>query len=113
MMPGLDGFAFLSTLHTEPSTQALPVILLSARAGEEAILEGLHAGADDYLVKPFSARELLARVQARLEIARLRKEAEIAWHRLYDLFQQAPAVICILRGPQHVYELANPLYHNW
>ena len=53
----------------------MPVILLSARAGEESRVEGLDAGADDYLIKPFSARELVARVNAHLELARLRREA--------------------------------------
>jgi PAS domain S-box-containing protein len=52
------------------------VILLSARAGEESRVEGLESGADDYLVKPFSARELQARVTARLEIARIRRESD-------------------------------------
>jgi PAS domain S-box-containing protein len=75
MMPGMDGFAMLSALRADPATRLIPVIMLSARAGEEAILEGLHAGADDYLIKPFSAREVLARVQARLEINELRREA--------------------------------------
>jgi PAS domain S-box-containing protein len=78
MMPGLDGFALLRALRADPRTATLPVILLSARAGEESRVEGLEAGADDYLVKPFSAKELLARVGARLEIARLRREAETA-----------------------------------
>ncbi|HEX6800562.1 MAG TPA: ATP-binding protein [Ktedonobacterales bacterium] len=76
MMPELDGFALLRTLRGDPATRALPVILLSARAGEEATVEGLEAGAEDYLIKPFSAREVLSRVAARLEIARLRREAE-------------------------------------
>jgi PAS domain S-box-containing protein len=75
MMPRLDGFGLLKELRADPRTQALPVILLSARAGEEARVEGLQAGADDYLTKPFSARELLARVGSALEIARLRREA--------------------------------------
>jgi PAS domain S-box-containing protein len=61
-------------LNADPRTQAVPVIMLSARAGEESQIEGIEAGADDYLVKPFSARELLVRVKARLEIARLRRE---------------------------------------
>jgi signal transduction histidine kinase len=72
MMPGMDGFRLLAELRATPATSAVPVILLSARAGEEATLEGLAAGADDYLVKPFSARELLARVDAQLAMARLR-----------------------------------------
>jgi PAS domain S-box-containing protein len=74
MMPELDGFGLLQSLRSNKRTQAIPVIMLSARAGEEASVEGLHAGADDYLVKPFHARELLARVRVNLELARLRKE---------------------------------------
>ncbi|MEO6887425.1 MAG: ATP-binding protein [Ktedonobacteraceae bacterium] len=75
MMPGLDGFALITALRADPRTRTIPIILLSARAGEEATIVGLKAGADDYLVKPFTARELLVHVEARLEIARLRHEA--------------------------------------
>ncbi|HEX2678438.1 MAG TPA: ATP-binding protein, partial [Polyangiales bacterium] len=82
MMPGLDGFGLLHALRADPSTKAIPVIMLSARAGEESRLEGLAAGADDYLVKPFSARELAARVRLHLENARLRRAAE---ERLVDV----------------------------
>ncbi|MGH7319393.1 MAG: ATP-binding protein, partial [Candidatus Rokuibacteriota bacterium] len=74
MMPRLDGFALLRALRAEAGTRSIPVILVSARAGEESRVEGLDAGADDYLVKPFSARELLARVNAHLELARVRRE---------------------------------------
>ncbi len=76
MMPGLDGFELLKALRTQPSTKNVPVVLLSARAGEESRSEGMDAGADDYMVKPFSARELTARVGAHLRLARLRKGAE-------------------------------------
>jgi PAS domain S-box-containing protein len=76
MMPGMDGFALLQALRANPRTRTVPVILLSARAGEEARSEGMEAGADDYLVKPFNARELLARVSAHLKIATVRKDAE-------------------------------------
>ncbi|MGE5374754.1 MAG: PAS domain S-box protein, partial [Bacteroidota bacterium] len=76
MMPGLDGFQLLRELRSEPSTGLVPVMMLSARAGEEARVEGMEAGADDYLVKPFSARELLARIRAIIEIARIRRQAE-------------------------------------
>ena len=76
MMPKIDGFQLLAALRTEADTRTLPIVMLSARAGEEARIEGLNAGADDYLIKPFSARELQARVAAHLEMARLRKEAE-------------------------------------
>jgi signal transduction histidine kinase len=75
MMPGLDGFALLKALRANPATSTLPVILLSARAGEESRVEGIEAGADDYLVKPFTARELLARVTTHLEMSRLRSQA--------------------------------------
>ncbi|MCO6417132.1 ATP-binding protein [Siccirubricoccus sp. KC 17139] len=75
MMPRLDGFGLLRALRADPGLAEVPVILLSARAGEEAEVEGLDAGADDYLIKPFSARELLARVSANLSLARIRREA--------------------------------------
>jgi PAS domain S-box-containing protein len=75
MMPGLDGFSLLQALRNDPKLRDVPVILLSARAGEEAKVEGLDAGANDYLTKPFSARELLARVRANIDMATLRREA--------------------------------------
>jgi signal transduction histidine kinase len=75
MMPHLDGFGLLEELRSAPETAPIPVIVVSARAGEESSVEGLDAGADDYLVKPFSARELVARVRTNLELARLRAEA--------------------------------------
>ncbi|QRO01235.1 response regulator [Archangium violaceum] len=75
MMPRLDGFGLLRALREDSRTHTVPIILLSARAGEEATVEGLGAGADDYLTKPFSARELVARVGAALTIARMRQEA--------------------------------------
>ncbi len=75
MMPRLDGFGLLAALRNDPALRDVPVLLLSARAGEEAKVEGLSAGADDYLTKPFSARELLARVRANLDVAALRRES--------------------------------------
>ena len=75
MMPRLGGFGLLRELRADPRLQAVPFILLSARAGEEAAVEGLEAGADDYLIKPFSARELLARVQTQRTMSQLRAEA--------------------------------------
>jgi signal transduction histidine kinase len=78
MMPRLDGFGLLRRLRADPLTRAIPIILLSARAGEETVLEGLAQGADDYLVKPFTARELEARIGAHLQLTRLRREAEEA-----------------------------------
>ncbi len=75
MMPHVDGFGLLQRLRADPTLREIPVIVLSARAGEEAKVEGLRMGADDYLVKPFSARELLARVAANIELARTRAQS--------------------------------------
>ena len=72
MMPGMDGFELLHLIRTREAISKVPVMLLSARAGEEASAEGLRAGADDYVTKPFSARELVARVESRITQARLR-----------------------------------------
>ena len=74
MMPRLDGFGLLRELRIDPITRTIPVILLSARAGEESHVEGLQHGADDYLIKPFSARELLARVESHVKMAKARTE---------------------------------------
>jgi len=76
MMPGLDGFELLRELRRDPRTQDIPVLILSARAGEEARVSGLDAGADDYITKPFSARELRARVGSLLNLSRARRDAE-------------------------------------
>ncbi|WP_063777306.1 ATP-binding protein [Scytonema millei] len=75
MMPRLDGFGLLQALRADSQTREVPVILLSARAGEDSRVEGLERGADDYLIKPFSARELLARVEANLQLGQLRQQA--------------------------------------
>ena len=75
MMPKLDGFGLLRAIRESAELRELPVLMLSARAGEEAKVEGLDAGADDYLTKPFSARELFSRVASSISIARVRREA--------------------------------------
>ena len=110
MMPGLDGFEVMKELQTDPQTSRVPVILLSARAGEEARIEGLEAGACDYLVKPFSARELRARVDAQIMRAVVRANQEAHAQRLVEIFKQAPVAIAILQGPDHTYEFANQPY---
>ncbi len=74
MMPELDGFGLLRELRSDSRTRDVPILLLSARAGEEARVDGLAAGADDYITKPFNARELLARIESSLELAKLRRE---------------------------------------
>ncbi|WP_406306832.1 SpoIIE family protein phosphatase [Streptomyces sp. NBC_00885] len=74
MMPRMDGFELVRALRADPRTARLPIVLLTARAGEEESVQGRHAGADDYLAKPFSARQLLARVRTGLELSRLREQ---------------------------------------
>ncbi|RUP00538.1 ATP-binding protein [Hyphomicrobium sp.] len=76
MMPGMDGFALLHAIRADSALAGVPVILLSARAGEEARIEGLEEGADDYLTKPFTARELIARVTANIQLAQMRRDVE-------------------------------------
>lgn len=76
MMPDIDGLALLKRLRDDSDTKALPIVLLSARAGEEARIEGIKSGADDYLIKPFSARELIARIDANLKLAQVRRQAD-------------------------------------
>jgi PAS domain S-box-containing protein len=75
MMPQLDGFGLLEKLRADPTLREIPVILLSARAGDEARTEGIEAGADDYLTKPFSGMELLARIRTTLDLQRVRMES--------------------------------------
>lgn len=76
MMPVMDGFELLVALRSDAQTRSLPIVMLSARAGEEARVEGIEAGADDYLVKPFSARELMARVGTQWALVQMRRQAE-------------------------------------
>ena len=123
MMPRLDGFQLIARLRADQRTRGIPVILLSARAGEESRVQGMEAGADDYLVKPFSARELVARVEGRIQIDRGRRESdtvrerllaavEVERARLQELLRQAPAAIAVLRGPDHRYVSANSEYER-
>ncbi|TFW16959.1 response regulator, partial [Massilia arenosa] len=110
MMPVLDGFGLIAQLRADPRLRDVPVVLLSARAGEEARIEGLNAGADEYLVKPFSARELTTRVESLLLRARIRAVERAHGDRLRRVFQEAPAAIAIMRGPEHVFDSVNDRY---
>ena len=89
MMPGMSGLELVAALRQAPHTAGVPVMLLSARAGQEASIEGLEAGADDYLVKPFNAAELLARVRANVELSRLRGHHARWRNALVDSLQDA------------------------
>jgi PAS domain S-box-containing protein len=91
MMPKVDGFELIAALRKHPDLREVSVLLLSARAGEEAKVEGLAAGADDYLIKPFSARELVARVRANLDLAALRRESRESLRRLNESLEKQVA----------------------
>ncbi|MFO1500224.1 MAG: response regulator [Verrucomicrobiota bacterium] len=75
MLPNLDGIELVKALRGDRDLKVIPVVLLSARAGEEARVQGLKHGADDYLIKPFSHRDLLARLESHLELAQVRQTA--------------------------------------
>ena len=87
MMPRLDGVGLVRALRADPALRAIPIILLSARAGEEARVEGVQTGADDYLTKPFSAVELVARVNSHLALAAARRDAEASLRHRELLFR--------------------------
>jgi PAS domain S-box-containing protein len=110
MMPEMDGFQLLAALRADASLRSLPVVMLSARAGEESRSEGLESGADDYLVKPFSARELLARVDAQLVRAKLRGLEERQSERMRGIFRDAPVGLAIVSGHELRFEFANQRY---
>lgn len=104
MMPVMDGIALLKEVKSDPETAMLPVILLTARAGEESRIEGYETGADDYLVKPFSAKELIARIRSQVNLNKTRDHYR---QQLKNLFMQAPMAVSILKGEDMVVELAN------
>ncbi|MDY0743337.1 ATP-binding protein [Paucibacter sp. R3-3] len=112
MMPRMDGEQLLRRIRADEATRMLPVLMLSARAGDEARIEGLNLGADDYLVKPFSARELVARVEVLLVRVRMREERDALDRRLADVFRYAPVGLALLRGPQFRFEFANAAYRR-
>ena len=101
MMPNLDGFGLLSTIRKDPALREIPVIMLSARAGDESRVEGLQIGANDYLVKPFSGRELTARIETQLALADLREKSEQERDRLFALLDGAPFSLTVYEGPAH------------
>jgi signal transduction histidine kinase/CheY-like chemotaxis protein len=112
MMPHLDGFALLSEIRGDPKLRELPVLLLSARAGEEARTEGITAGADEYISKPFSAKELIARVQTTLELHRIRHDAR---EQFEALLSQAPVGVYLVDADfriRHVNPIAQAAFKN-
>jgi signal transduction histidine kinase/ActR/RegA family two-component response regulator len=111
-LPGPDGLDLVHSVRADPTLRAVPMLLLSAFSSEEARLDALAAGADDCLVKPFSARELVARVENQLMRARLHQIEGAVNRRLSRVFQQVPAAVALLAGPEHRFEFANPAYEK-
>ncbi|KAG8934383.1 hypothetical protein FRC01_003340 [Tulasnella sp. 417] len=89
MMPGMDGIQFVGAIRERPRISWTPVILLTARAGEEARVEGLTSGADDYISKPFKTQELVARVHLHLNLGKRKRE-------LLNLFEERTKEIKIV-----------------
>lgn len=104
MMPIMDGIQLLKEIKENVELNQIPVILLTARAGEESKIEGYKTGADDYLVKPFSARELIARIESQIRIAKKRDAAE---QNIYNLFEGVPFGVAILKGDDLVIDYIN------
>ncbi|HET6280207.1 MAG TPA: ATP-binding protein [Polyangia bacterium] len=96
MMPQLDGFGVIRELRADDELRTIPVILLSARAGEEARVEGLGGGADDYLVKPFSSRELLMRVHTLVSSAEMHRRVSDARAQFETLLNEAPLGVYVV-----------------
>jgi len=101
MMPGLNGFDLVAAIRADPAVAATPVLMLSARAGAEAVDEGFAGGADDYLLKPFRSQELVDRVASRLsavtrERDRQRREAQLDLVHLDSALQATDSVAGIL-----------------
>ncbi|HEY8975453.1 MAG TPA: ATP-binding protein, partial [Burkholderiaceae bacterium] len=90
MMPGLDGFGLLRRLREDDELKATSVVLVTARAHEQAAIDGLLAGADDYVAKPFASRELVARIGAQLELSRVRRHGE---RRVRELLALMPVAV--------------------
>ena len=108
MMPRLDGFGLLRAIRSSPALSSLSVVMLSASAEEAARIEGLDAGADDYLVKPFPPRELRARLNTQLELSRARRHRVAERDRLHELLSRIPALVSFLSGPELVFQFAHP-----
>ena len=106
-MPVMDSIGLLKEIKGNKATANIPVILLTARAGEDSKMAGWEMGADDYLVKPFSAKELVARITAQIRMVKLRQSLE---GNVRNLFLQSPAAIAVLQGPQHIFEFTNAVY---
>jgi signal transduction histidine kinase/DNA-binding response OmpR family regulator len=108
MMPSTSGVQMIAEMRKLPELRSTPVLVLSAKEDEELMLELLEDGAHDFVVKPFSERELVVRVRNLVVAEQARGEVERQKRLLHSLFMQAPTMMAVLRGPEHVVALANP-----
>jgi signal transduction histidine kinase/ActR/RegA family two-component response regulator len=104
MMPVMDGIQLLTEIKNNKETEHIPVVLLTARAGEESKIEGWETGADDYLVKPFTAKELIARIEAQIKLKRKR---DTALQSIYNIFREVPFAVAVLKGEDLIIEFIN------
>ncbi|PLS74835.1 MAG: hypothetical protein CYG61_10560 [Actinobacteria bacterium] len=111
MMPGLDGLGLVRALRAGPNA-LLPIVMLSARAGEESAAEGLAEGADDYLVKPFSAGQLLAKVRSSLELAEARVAEVRRREEESDRFFNLSLDLMAIAGFDGYLKRVNPAYER-
>ena len=108
MMPHVSGVEMVAQMRARPELRQTPILLLSAKADEALMVQLLDHGAQDFIVKPFSERDLLVRVRNLVLGEQAREATELQKRLLHSVFMQAPLLIAVLRGPEHVIELANP-----
>ncbi|MDR0786744.1 MAG: response regulator [Gemmatimonadota bacterium] len=110
-MPGVDGLRMLREIRANRTLAYIPILLLSSRAEEMAVAEGLRAGADDYMAKPFAANTLILRVERLIAEARdraaARKAADAERRRLEMMFNDSPAAALVVHGTDLILEFAN------
>lgn len=109
VLPGADGLTMVRMLRAHPEFASTPIVVVSGRATPEDITAGLEAGADDYLVKPFRTEELLARLEAHIDLARLRMGAPAESRRQVEHLRRARAsnraigtAIGVLMASEHI-----------
>jgi PAS domain S-box-containing protein len=112
MMPGVSGVQMIEALRKRPEMAETPVLLLSAKADEELKIRLLEEGAQDFVMKPFTERDLLVRVRNLIAVRQSQQALRARSTELDELFQRAPSFMAVLRGPAHVFELANAAYHR-
>ena len=112
MMPGIDGYELCRRAREDPALRNVPVILLTAKAGQDALVEGLEVGADDYVTKPFSLRELDARIAAHLRAKKIEQHLYERDSRLTAIGQLTSSLVHDLKNPLTVIKGYTDLAHR-